>query len=228
MKTDQTFIEIFLDFLNDKTASGERFAANLKRHPYLKQAEMQGFQFKPPTGINFGPMRQVMGGRLNQIKDGAAVGFQRWIVKELNRLKQQRPYIDLTTGAPLLDTDGKPILMDIVALATFEFGENGIQFGGLPIINGIEFACWYALLLISRIPRKIRRCTACNKWFNLEKTRRVGFCSKGCAREHNRLMQQYRQHNRRNPSDKIEIIRATAEKRRKRIANRSRSHKTLG
>jgi hypothetical protein len=114
----------------------------------------------------------------------------------------------------MLGADGKPIVTDIVALATFEFSEEGVQFGGLPIINGIEFACWYALLLVSRIPGKVRRCTreGCGQWYNLASTGRIGFCSDDCADEHNQEMQQRRAHNRRHPNDKREIVRTTAEK----------------
>jgi hypothetical protein len=221
MKRDETFIQIFLDFLNDKTANGDRFAARLERHPYVIEGKKQGFDFYPPrAGYDWQPLRRAMSSELSaNVADGASVGFQRRIVDELNRLRMEIPIfvVDTASRKPALGPDGKPIIRRIVALATFQVGDRGVEFGGVPIVNGLEFACWYALLLVSRIPGKVKRCTreSCQKWFNEERTGRIGFCSDACSTEHNRLMQQRRQYNRRHPRDRKPIIRATAEKHRK-------------
>jgi hypothetical protein len=216
MKSDGTFIQIFLDFLNDKTANGLRFEAALRRHPYVIAGERQGFRWNPVGRIDCDGLRLHAASRLRiNVANGASKSYQRRIVAELNRLALVTPIVDLATGKPAIGPYGKKIIRRVVALATFEYNDDGIGFGGQPIVNGLEFACWYALLLISRIPGKVRRCLRCDKWCNVASTKRLGFCSGACAKEHDKEMNRRRRHNKRHPDDKLRIVRVTAEKRRK-------------
>ena len=104
---------------------------------------------------------------LRRVRNGTKAPQRKEIVAKLNSLALKIPLKD-KIGDPILDGSGNPMAGPILGIASFQLEGGSIEIGAEPVVNGMEFACWYALLLISRQPGKIRRCTleSCGKWFN--------------------------------------------------------------
>jgi hypothetical protein len=220
MKSDETLIEIFLDFLNDKTADARKTEERCMQHPYVRKAEERGFPFQRIPNYDYSALRGDFERELNRVRLGNNTRMKKKIVSKLNDLQLNIPLRDKESGLPLCDENGKQKSWPILAVASFHLDGKSIEIGTEPLVNGMEFYGWYALLLISRISGKgkVKRCKheACRKWYNSAKTGTLGFCSTGCRVENNRLMQRRRAHNRRHPDEPpLPIIRATAEKPRK-------------
>jgi len=218
MKNDQTFIEIFLKFMNDKTADARTAEARFMKHPYVKAGIARGFLFQRSWDVdNYLGLQKDVGIVLNRVRRGTNPAQRREIVAKLNFLRLKIPLRDATTGDRILDARGNPIEWPILGVANFHLTGRSIEIGAEPVVNGMEFACWYGLLLISRQPGKTERCAlmTCKRWFNKVSTGSVGYCSTRHSEEAEEINARIRSHNRRHPDDKRELIIATAPKRRR-------------
>jgi hypothetical protein len=218
MKNDQTFIDIFLQFMNDKAADARSAESRFMKHPYVKAGIARGFPFQQSFDVdNYVGLQRDIGVVLNRVRRGTNRAQREEIVVKLNDLALKIPLRDAETGNPIFNQSGKPMEWPILGIANFQLAGRAIDIGAEPVVNGMEFACWYALLLISRQPKKIERCArrSCKNWFNRVTTGAVGYCSSRHAEEAEKLNARIRSHNRRHPDDKIKPVIATAPKRRR-------------
>ena len=186
MKSDQTFIDIFLEFLNDESADARAAEARFMAHPYVRNGIKRAFPFQQSFDVSdYRSLQQYMKICLFQVSDGTKATQRKRIVDKLNSLALKIPLKDKITGDSVVDEGGNPMAWPILGIASFQLGSRSIEIGAEPVVNGMEFACWYALLLVSRQPGKIRKCTleSCGKWFNKVTARTVGYCSRKHSRE---------------------------------------------
>jgi hypothetical protein len=216
MKSDQTFIDIFLEFLNDKTANARAAEARFMAHPHVRNGIKRGFPFQQSFNVSdYQGLRKDMETLLKQVRDGTKAAQRKEIVDKLNSLALRIPLRDKNTGDPIVDDSGDPMAWSILGTVIFQLESRFIEIGAEPVVNGMEFACWYALLLISRQPGKTRRCTleSCNRWFNKVATRTVGYCSRAHSRQAEEINARIRASNARHPDRPKRIVIATAPKR---------------
>lgn len=217
MKRDETFIGIFLQFMNDKTADARAAEVRFMDHPYVKNGIKRGFPFQQSFDVSdYRPLQTDMARVLNRVRRGTNSAQRKEIVEKLNSLALKIPLKDKVSGQDLLDDKGNPLAWPILATAKFELDRRVIEIGAEPIVNGMEFACWYSALLISRRSGKIKRCKLqeCNRWFNAIATRTLGYCSVIHSREAERINSAKRAWNARNPDRPKKISISTAPKRR--------------
>src|SRR5262245_57214510 len=155
MKSDQTFIDIFLEFLNDESAGARAAEARFMAHPYVRNGIKRGFPFQQSFDVSeYRSLQQDMKMRLIQVSDGTRATQRKRIVDRLNSLALKIPLKDKTTGDPAVDESGNPMEWAILGVVSFQLDSHSIEIGAEPVVNGMEFACSYALLLVSRQPGK--------------------------------------------------------------------------
>jgi hypothetical protein len=202
MKSDQTFIDIFLGFLNDETADARIAEERFMAHPYVRNGVERGFLFQRSFDVSeYRGLQKDMETLLRQVRNGTKAAQRKEIVEKLNSLALNIPLKDKITGDAVVDKRGKPMAWPILGIANFYLESRFIEIGAEPVVNGMEFACWYSLMLISRQPGKIRRCTleSCNRWFNKVTTSTVGYCSRMHSRQAEEINARIRASNARHP-----------------------------
>jgi hypothetical protein len=218
MKSDQTFIDIFLEFLNDESADARAAEARFMAHPYVRNGIKRGFPFQQSFDVSeYRSLQKDMRMLLIRARDGTKATQRKRIVDKLNSLALNIPLKDKATGDPIFDESGNPMAWPILGIASFQLASGVIEIGAEPVVNGMEFACWYALLLISRQSGKIRRCAleSCKLWFNKVTTRTVGYCSRAHSRQAEEINSRKRAWNARHPGEPKRIGISTAPKRRR-------------
>lgn len=214
MKNDATFLDAFLNFLNDGTADARAAEARFVAHPYCAK-RLHVFQTCPDVA-NYRGLRDDMRRRLVWVKRRLTVKDKKKIVDRLNDLVLKVPLLG-EGRKPITEPDGKPVILKIGGLLNFHLKHNSVEAAAEPAVTGMEYACWYALLLISREPHRIKRCSleSCSKYFNIATSGTVGYCTPEHALEAEEENKRIRTHNLRNPHDRRETHIATAPKRRK-------------
>lgn len=207
MKNDQTFIKIFLDFLNDETADARRAETGFMQHPYVQRYAIIFQQSLDAT--DYKALQADMVTRLKWANKKLVVKEKQVILDHLNEKAYPLP-------VRVSDKDGNQIVLMVSALANFALSRGDLVLEPAPLINGMESACWFALALIAIFPGKVKRChlTGCDKWFNAALTRTVGYCTRQHGYEAERANARKRMWNMRNPDKQLKIKIATAPKRR--------------
>jgi hypothetical protein len=167
---DASFVDIFLDFLNDKKADARKVENAFGRHEYVKDAIAKkaiGYQWSPDKA-HYKEMRVGMRSKLSRLLNEIDYGKRQKqeIADQLNRLKLKV----LTPNGMILEVSG---------IVDFEVGYKGIEPKVYYAINGVEYACWFALGIISREPEKVKTCPwlNCGNFF-IGTRKKVSFCSK--------------------------------------------------
>jgi hypothetical protein len=212
MKSDESFIDIFLEFMNDETADARAAETRFMAHPYCAQRVkvFQGCPDKP----DYKGLRNDM---LTRLKIGESVKGKKWIVEQLNELALKVPLMD-KDGRPIRQPNGEPLVLKIGGLMSFRVDPGSAEAIAEPAVTGMEYACWYSLLLISRHPKKIKRCAlkGCNKLFRVS-AKRIGYCSPKHAQQAEKMNSANRTYNSRHPDKPRRIVISTASKHRRRF-----------
>jgi hypothetical protein len=184
MQTDDvTFVERFLEFLNDKTASAPDAQERFRAHPYC--AERLGIFKTDFAARDFLSMQADMKARLLKlIKNGLSKGERIEMVEKLNSLRFSGHLVVGKTANHEL------ILEPVTIGALGEYkphavAKKAVMLRTVPTISGMEGACWFALMLISSEPERIRQCrlAKCENFFIKSNTRK-NFCSRSHADDH--------------------------------------------
>jgi hypothetical protein len=110
MKSDQTFIDIFLDFLNDKMADARVAEARFMAHPYVRKGMERGFPFQQSFDVSdYRSLQKNMETLLRQVRNGTKAAQRKEIVTKLNSLALNIPLKDKTTGDAVVDKKGTPV-----------------------------------------------------------------------------------------------------------------------
>ena len=192
---DATFVDAFLKFLNDPKAERRRSERLFAKHPYVKdRLEV----FKSATDqADFKTLRDDMEETTKEILQGTGPKLRTEISEALNRSQFD--------GLLLLGhtKDGEPVYKKVRIGCLVEYQPKGrsIRVSTYPAISGVQNACWYALMLISRETQRVKICPVCKRFFNTQTTGQIGYCKPGCAEKAERENKKARTHNLRNPDD---------------------------
>ena len=128
MKSDQTFIDIFLEFLNDESADARAAEARFIAHPYVRNGLKRGFPFQQSFDVSdYRSLQQYMKICLFQVSDGTKATQRKRIVDKLNSLALKIPLKDRITGDSVVDEGGNPMAWPILGIASFQLDSRCID-----------------------------------------------------------------------------------------------------
>jgi hypothetical protein len=189
---DASFVDIFLDFLNDKKADARKVEKAFFKHEYVQNGigVFQGSRDK----VHYKELQADMRSELLRLLKEKGRYPRQAIADHLNRLPLEIP---ITEG----------VTLKISGIVVFESDYKGIRPTVRYAVNGVEYACWYALAIVSREPKKIIKCAwrNCTKLWNTQTKKRPSFCGKSHQRAAEKENNKTRSWNSRHPHDKREI-----------------------
>ncbi len=188
---DASFVDIFLDFLNDRKADAWRVAKAFSQHEYVKKRIGMGVFQVSTDKAHYREMQTAMRSELSELlkEKGWNLDHRRRIADELNR----RPLKIKIAGGLELEVSG---------IVIFTAEGKGVVPKVRYAVNGVEYACWLALAIISRDPEKIRSCPwlNCGKFF-VRTRKHVSFCCKRHQVAAERVNKDVRSWNLRHPDE---------------------------
>lgn len=210
---EKSFVQGFLDFLNDKDADARRAEARFMRHPYVSE-RLELFKVSPDVK-HYLSLRESMWSRLTDLlKKGLGDAGRKDLADALNRLQFD--------GLLLVETpEGKKIdvLKKIGAIVEYMVERRRVVLRIYPTISGMEGACEYALMLIQSEPGRVRLCPwqGCGRFFNTQTSGQRGFCSRRHAKTAEKENAKVRAWNSKHPDEEPEPVpyRTTKPKRKK-------------